>query len=602
MAEFPIFVKIRNKNKAFFVTSNTRVRDLKCKIHEQEGIPIEQQRLFIAHMAKYLENGITMRDYNIRKHTQLKVQLPMRSTSRPSQTTSSSTSGSGSIPKFPSHMSLEDAYQLKVNDKIDHRDEVGRFVYATVSQKQGTNLMIHYDGWSKEWDTWSDFQKEIHRFAKAGSISRRPAHRFKELKKGDYIDINPEYGIHTGWKCAEIQRFDQNSGQVQVVYVYGYRDCLYWAHLDNEHEIAEFASRHKCALSIHAVDQRQALPEEHEKNSDQNILNKQIQRDGQQQEVMDESIRSFRFPRHPNERIDNPYRIGDSLEVQDPDDNEWYIATIIDKENNWIVVHFDGWSSTYARSFNVIQYKHGLRERQIMPKGVAGPSSYEKKDNGQHHDQSQITDINEPNINQQTETQPTFEATSGSLHIELTWNEMVSIKKHLEQVINPQLVNINAEMVKYQEIPQLLQIKQHRSTYNQLQQSASSFNKQAQQYQLQYQELEEKIKSIKNKEMNDILNACDEKERELRAQFKRYSLQKKYAKTNSDFKFFVAIDFGTDGAGLAYYDGEEVYIHDKFGSIKYSSTIKPKTIILLDKQGKCETFGMDAKITLILYI
>ena len=53
---------------------------------------------------------------------------------------------------FQAHMSSQDASKLKVHDKIDHRDQIGRFVYATVSEKQGTNLKIHYDGWSRKWD------------------------------------------------------------------------------------------------------------------------------------------------------------------------------------------------------------------------------------------------------------------------------------------------------------------------------------------------------------------------------------------------------------------------------------------------------------------
>ena len=62
------------------------------------------------------------------------------------------------MPSFSSHMTLQDAINLKIHDKIDHRDQVGRFVFATVSEKQGTNLKIHYDGWSRKWDTWSDFR------------------------------------------------------------------------------------------------------------------------------------------------------------------------------------------------------------------------------------------------------------------------------------------------------------------------------------------------------------------------------------------------------------------------------------------------------------
>eukprot|EP01083_Nonionella_stella_P264650 897478_1 len=59
------------------------------------------------------------------------------------------------IPPFISHMSMEDAMKLAVHEKIDHRDQVGRVVFATVIEKKGSHLKIHYDGWSRKWDTWS---------------------------------------------------------------------------------------------------------------------------------------------------------------------------------------------------------------------------------------------------------------------------------------------------------------------------------------------------------------------------------------------------------------------------------------------------------------
>eukprot|EP01083_Nonionella_stella_P304666 1059694_1 len=58
------------------------------------------------------------------------------------------------IPSFVRHMNMHDVMELSVNDKIDHRDQMGRFVVATVSEKQGSKLRIHYDGWSCKWDTW----------------------------------------------------------------------------------------------------------------------------------------------------------------------------------------------------------------------------------------------------------------------------------------------------------------------------------------------------------------------------------------------------------------------------------------------------------------
>lgn len=148
----------------------------------------------------------------------------------------------GSFPPFEDHMSFEDADKLRLNDLIDHRDPVGKSALATVVQKKGSILKIHYTGWKKKWDNWCDYAIDGCRFAMPGSISLRTAHRFQELKVGDYVDVNPILR-HPGWKCGEILRLDHQSGQVHIVYDCEQTHFLYWAHFDNENEIAEFASK-----------------------------------------------------------------------------------------------------------------------------------------------------------------------------------------------------------------------------------------------------------------------------------------------------------------------------------------------------------------------
>jgi len=297
------------------------------------------------------------------------------------------------MPPFDSHMTLQDASKLSVHKKIDHRDQVGRFVFATVSEKQGTSLKIHYDGWSRKWDTWSDFNAEIHRFAVAGSISKRPAHRFGHLKKGDFIDINPTQR-HPGWKCGEIRRLDQKSGQVQVVYESMDKNYLYWAHLDNAAEIAEFTSKsgtvHATQVELqsglkgdgaggggHGMQQsgsssksQRSQPMEMSPDSGQRMgggHRAQSSAVGMGAAPMDEleafqRIRAKRFPRSPNERIENKYGIGDWLEVQDTQTMHWITATVIDRENNWIVVHFDGWPSKYDQKIHAVKHRKRLRD------------------------------------------------------------------------------------------------------------------------------------------------------------------------------------------------------------------------------------------------
>eukprot|EP01084_Bolivina_argentea_P292472 502805_1 len=144
-------------------------------------------------------------------------------------------------PPFEAHMSLSEAHRLRVNDKIDHRDKSGKCLYAIVSEKKGTNLKIHYDGWSEKWDVWSDYTHELYRFAKAGSISRRPAHIFTDLKKYSFVKINPKRE-HSGWTDGQIKRLDTTSGQVLVAYQHQVKHqlhCSYWTHLDDISEISE---------------------------------------------------------------------------------------------------------------------------------------------------------------------------------------------------------------------------------------------------------------------------------------------------------------------------------------------------------------------------
>eukprot|EP01083_Nonionella_stella_P145225 454683_1 len=136
-------------------------------------------------------------------------------------------------------LTLEEVTNLKVNDRIDHRDHLGRFIHAKIiGKKCNTNLKIHYMGWSNKWDNWCDAKEcdNMRRFATSLSLSRRQAHRFVDLKKGDYLDINPI--PHKGWKIGEIISLGNKSGQVEVMYAVGNIQYFYWAHLDDTHEIA----------------------------------------------------------------------------------------------------------------------------------------------------------------------------------------------------------------------------------------------------------------------------------------------------------------------------------------------------------------------------
>ena len=117
---------------------------------------------------------------------------------------------------FVPHMTMKEALSLKVGDQVDHRDIEHRFLLATVTDKKGKCLKIHYLGWPEKWDTWASLLSELHRFAVAKSISRR-ASRSGHLHLGDAVSINPQFRHQRhGWRRGMIKGIDASSGQVQV--------------------------------------------------------------------------------------------------------------------------------------------------------------------------------------------------------------------------------------------------------------------------------------------------------------------------------------------------------------------------------------------------
>ena len=268
-------------------------------------------------------------------------------------------------------------------------DHVGLVAHSRVVEKNGSNLKIHFIGWPTKWDCYIDCEKEFYRFAQAYSVSNRPAHRFKNIKKGDFIDVNP-IGRHPGWRVGQVTKLHPKSGQAQVVYEYNELNYLYWGHLDNEQVFASFTSKTDIITGDDFIRQGKYLNMIAMENKNSN---KNKNRNNNSNYDYDyHRIRNQKFPKYSNELIDNKYNIGNKIDVLDIVTQQWKHCVVIDKENNWIVVHYDGESSRKNEKLHVKRSQNRLRVRLELQKKNGDINDSNNNNNNQSKNKNKLNE------------------------------------------------------------------------------------------------------------------------------------------------------------------------------------------------------------------
>ena len=138
-------------------------------------------------------------------------------------------------------LTKEEFIDLRVNDKIDHRDYEGRYIPAQIVCKSGLKVTIHYIGWSNKWDKTVNYKSRPTDFARFGSVSsRKSTGSLSNYKIGDYVFYRPVAEQSCKWRKGRICKMDNKygSGQVKVQYTNSSgKTHERWTHLDNSLEI-----------------------------------------------------------------------------------------------------------------------------------------------------------------------------------------------------------------------------------------------------------------------------------------------------------------------------------------------------------------------------
>eukprot|EP01083_Nonionella_stella_P296960 1008646_1 len=269
-------------------------------------------------------------------------------------------------------MTREELEDLEVSQFIDHRDVQGKWLAAQINQldRDRVTVEIHYIGWARRWDLWTDINKGAVRFAPFRSLSLYDGTLKCPFAAGDFVNIKVPWVNE--WVLGEVKKAEGLQVQVGYNNRSSTRQCFKWFHCQDRSELRAMDSgRGRTISGRHPVERTDVVMRpQSAKRTDvvmrppsaerMNVVRGQaIERTDvimrpQSADIERVDVDMRRSPDRMDEGNDddsmrspepddplNTFEVSDYLEVFDTLLQKWYAASVVDKRGSKIRIRLE---------------------------------------------------------------------------------------------------------------------------------------------------------------------------------------------------------------------------------------------------------------------